>query len=104
MSPMSQHTLTRTDVSFPFLFCKAFSSLWPLPQSMMADGSLGPCPHCLVQHWRQNHRMVGVGRDLCGSPSPTPLPKQGLLQQAAQDLEMGSFILEEEDLHRENCM
>jgi len=34
----------------------------------------------------QNHRMVGVGRDLCGSPSPTPLPKQGHLQQAAQDL------------------
>jgi len=26
----------------------------------------------------QNHRMVGVGRDLCGSSSPTPLPKQGL--------------------------
>jgi len=34
----------------------------------------------------QNHRMVGVGRDLCGSSSPTPLLKQGLLQQAAQDL------------------
>jgi len=34
----------------------------------------------------QNHRMVGVGRDLCGSCSPTPLPKQGHLQQAAQDL------------------
>jgi len=34
----------------------------------------------------QNHRMVGAGRDLCGSSSPTPLPKQGLLQQAAQDL------------------
>ena len=33
-----------------------------------------------------NHRMVGVGRDLCGSSSPTPLPKQGHLQQAAQDL------------------
>jgi len=32
----------------------------------------------------QNHRMVGVGRDLCGSPSPTLLPKQGHLQQAAQ--------------------
>ena len=30
--------------------------------------------------------MVGVGRDFCGSSSPTPLPKQGLLQQAAQDL------------------
>jgi len=34
----------------------------------------------------QNHRMLGVGRDLCGSSSPTPLPKQGLLQQAAQEL------------------
>jgi len=30
--------------------------------------------------------MVGVGRDLCGSSSPNPLPKQGRLQQAAQDL------------------
>jgi len=28
----------------------------------------------------QNHRMVGVGRDLCGSCSPTLLPKQGHLQ------------------------
>jgi len=26
--------------------------------------------------------MVGVGRDLRGSSSPTPLPKQGHLQQA----------------------
>ena len=34
----------------------------------------------------QNHRMVGVGRDLCGSSSPGPLLKQGHLQQAAQDL------------------
>jgi len=34
----------------------------------------------------KNHRMLGVGRDLCGSSSPTPLPKQGHLQQAAQDL------------------
>ena len=31
----------------------------------------------------QNHRTVGVGRDLCGSSSPTLLPKQGHLQQAA---------------------
>ena len=30
--------------------------------------------------------MFGVGRDLCGSSSPTPLPKQGHLQQAAPDL------------------
>jgi len=28
----------------------------------------------------QNHRMVGVGRDLCGSSSPTLLPEQGHLQ------------------------
>jgi len=28
----------------------------------------------------QNHRMVGVGRDLWGSSSPTLLPKQGHLQ------------------------
>jgi len=27
----------------------------------------------------QNHRMFGVGRDLCGSCSPTPLPKQAYL-------------------------
>ena len=30
--------------------------------------------------------MVGVGRDLCGSSSPTLLPKKGHLQQAAQEL------------------
>jgi len=34
----------------------------------------------------QNHRMLGVGRDLCGSSSPTLPPKQGHLQQAAEDL------------------
>jgi len=30
--------------------------------------------------------MVAVGRDLCGSSSPTPLPKQDHLQQAVEDL------------------
>ena len=34
----------------------------------------------------QNCRMFGFGRDLYGSSSPTPLLKQGHLQQAAQDL------------------
>ena len=37
----------------------------------------------------QNHRITEwweLARDLCGSPSPTPLPKQGHLQQAAEDL------------------
>ena len=54
--------------------------------------------HRFLSHWpgtgilyilgklSQNHRMVGVGRDLCESSSPTPLPKQGLLQQAAHGL------------------
>jgi len=44
--------------------------------------------------------MVGVGRDLCGSPSPTPLPKQGCLQQAAQDLvQAGLEYLQRRRLH-----
>ena len=30
----------------------------------------------------QNHRMFRIGRDLCGSSSPTPLPKQGHPEQA----------------------
>ena len=30
--------------------------------------------------WFLNHKMVGVGRDLCGSSSPTLLLKQGHLQ------------------------
>jgi len=40
--------------------------------------------------------MVGIKRDLCGSFSPTPLPKQGHLQQAAQDLVQAGL----EDLQR----
>jgi len=44
--------------------------------------------------------MVGVGRDLCGSSSPTPLPKQGRLQQAAQDLvQAGLEYLQRRRLH-----
>jgi len=35
----------------------------------------------------QNHRMVRVGRNLCGSSGLIPLPKQGHLEQAAQDLD-----------------
>jgi len=35
--------------------------------------------------------MVGVGRDLCGSSSPTPLLKQGHLEQVAQDLIQAGF-------------
>jgi len=48
----------------------------------------------------QNHRMLGIGRDLFGSSSPTPLPKQGHLQQAAQDLvQAGLEYLQRRSLH-----
>jgi len=63
----------------------------------MAEKSLFPSEqqqkHCFQfrcttdNDWResQNHRMVGVGRDLCGTSSPTPLSKQGHLEQAAEE-------------------
>jgi len=44
--------------------------------------------------------MVGVGRDLCGSSSPTLRLKQGHLQQAAQDLvQEGLEYLQRRRLH-----
>ena len=44
--------------------------------------------------------MVGVGRDLCGSSSPTLPPKQGHLQQAAEDLvQAGLEYLQRRRLH-----
>jgi len=53
---------------------------------MMEPGSFQCCSVTAQEPvGTQNHRVVGVGRDLCGSSSPTPLPKQGHLQQAAQD-------------------
>jgi len=48
----------------------------------------------------QNHRMLGFGRDLCGSSSPTLLPKQGHLQQTAQDrVQEGPEYLQRRRLH-----
>jgi len=48
----------------------------------------------------QNHRMAGVGRDLWGSSGPTPLPKQGHLEQTAQDLVQAGFgYLQRRRLH-----
>ena len=48
----------------------------------------------------QNHRMVGVGRDLCWSCSSTLLPKQAPLAQAAQDLvQAGYQYLQRRRLH-----
>jgi len=44
--------------------------------------------------------MFGVGRDLCESSSPTLLPKQGHLQQAAQDLvQTGLEYLQRRRIH-----
>jgi len=44
--------------------------------------------------------MFGVGRDLCGSSSPTPLLKQGHPEQAEQDLvQVGLEYLQRRRLH-----
>ena len=55
---------------------------------------------CLSMTESQNHRMVGVGRDLYGSSSPTPLPKQGHPEQAAQHrVQAGLEYLQRRRLH-----
>jgi len=52
------------------------------------------------QQESQNHSMAGVGRDLCGSSSPTLLPKQGHLEQAAQDhVQAGLEYLQRRRVH-----
>ena len=44
--------------------------------------------------------MFGVGRDLCGSSCPTPLPKQGHLQHAVPDLvQVGLEYLQRRRIH-----
>jgi len=55
----------------------------------------------LLGQWKsQNHRIVGVGRDLCGSPSPTLLLKQGHPEQAAQHcVQEGLEYLQRRRLH-----
>jgi len=48
----------------------------------------------------QNHGMFGVGRDLWRSSGPTSLPKQGHLQQAAQNhVQAGLEYLQRRRLH-----
>ena len=76
-------------------------SLSPIWKSSMTDlcqgfGTTSWCQWALLLlskvmksarlRYEQNHRMLGAGKDLCGSSSPTLLPKQGHPQQAAQDL------------------
>jgi len=44
--------------------------------------------------------MVGFGRDLCRSSSPMPLPKQGHLEQAAEDhVQAGFEYLQRRRIH-----
>jgi len=68
-------------------------------------GCSGELQVCFGCHQRsvtesQNHRMFGVGRALCGSSSPTLLPKQGHLQQAAQHrVQAGLEYLQRRRLH-----
>jgi len=67
-------------------------------QSFVRDGGISLE---LVVQFSQNHRMVGVGRDLWGSSSPTLLLKQGRLQQAAKDLvQTGLEYLQRRRLHQ----
>ena len=52
--------------------------------------------NCLINFWNlgkliylqksQNHRIFGVGRDLCGSSSPPPLPKQTKCAMLSQNI------------------
>jgi len=54
----------------------------------------------MLMIFQNHHRMVEVRRDLWGPSSPTPLPKQGHLQQAAQDLvQAGLGYLQSRRLH-----
>ena len=73
------HTLSWTFC--PWIYPVPFSPSWHIISSH-SPPSLSACSYLQDQ----NHRMVRVGRDLCGSSSPIPLPKQGHIQQAAQDL------------------
>ena len=61
----------------------------PVPMGEQTEGYESPHPRSLSEGAAeteetftesQNHRIVGVGRALCGSSSPPPLPKQGHLQ------------------------
>ena len=80
-----------------------FFDLVRKPELAELDCSVVPSHdrHACSRGWEriaelQNHRMLGVARDLCGSSSPTPLPKQRHLEQVAQDLIQAGFEPEKE--------
>ena len=88
---------TETTVLWPSC---SFSSARTL-DSLVQNSAEGPAVfHGFTHTESQNHRMSGVGRDLWGSPSPTPLLKQGHPEQAAQDrVQAGLEYLQRRRLH-----
>ena len=91
------------------MLCPGFVLLVIKKHSKMDSRTIGLIAKVLIHYlslpfrwcWvSQNHRVTEVGRDLCGSSSPTLLPKQGHLQQAAQDLvQAGLEYLQRRRLH-----
>jgi len=56
--------------------CSTTSSLENCPSAQPTSPSAWLSWCTLPGTISQNHRMFGVGRDLCGSPSPTPCPSR----------------------------
>ena len=100
-SGFAKNNGSRPCLSLYLLWCTVVQA-WPDGRSKSKKRFKKPVAHKSPERERtsQNHRMFGVGRDLCGSPSPSPLPKQGHLQQAAQDLvQAGLEYLQRRRLH-----
>ena len=100
------HDTRRSLTSSPCLPSSSAAS-HPLPLAVLLSGRRAFCSESalvkglsVLTEESQNHRMFRVGRDLCGSPSPTPLPKQGHPEQAAEDrVQMGLGYLQRRRLH-----
>ena len=79
---------------------------FPWYNFMPACESLAPGPVCAVQFTQltptplQNHRMLGIGRDLKRSSSPIPLPEQEHLGEVTQEgVQAGFECLQRRRLH-----
>jgi len=105
--------------------CRTWEGAQPRSQPKLASGNIPYCRchvHLMNEGWpggknpffpflfhefesslvteAQNNRMVGLERVLWRSSSPTPLPKQGHLEQAAQDpVQAGLEYLQRRRLH-----
>jgi len=80
------------------LYLKSRSELWLWTWDIWVSFCALLCS-CNVSKGN-NHRMVAVRRDLCGSPSPAPLQKQVHPERAARDLvQAGLEYLQSRKLH-----